>query len=450
VGALATVPAAFLFGSAAMRSWLSRAPRSIALDLAQPLPVVTAWHAYGAVAFAILALTIVLATGGLIVAVRRHAADASPRDGFAVVAIAAVTLLAAGSWPVVFSSDVYAYAAYGAQALAGQNPYALVGAEMHGPFVDAARWQWSGAFPRCVYGPLFTALAREGVSVFAPAGVAATLGAFRIAAGLAFVAGIALVDRVLSGASPRTRFVLVAAYGLNPVSLWTVAEGHNDAFLMLAVAAGAALAVRGSRFIGTATVALSPLLKAPGLLLAALVALDALAFRRPERRATVLGLGLGTALATAVALPPLLPALTSIGAHGRYAPEVSLQGLVGPVAALLLAVVASGTGLALIVRQRRSGYALIGIAVVAALPNPYPWYAPWLVPLSLAAGPEAAGVALWAATISSVARYLPDAVGTLDAGTARFASLAAALPILWALTAAYRNPFVRKKVVAQP
>ena len=69
-------------------------------------------------------------------------------------------LSAALAWPVVFSSDVYAYAAYGNAVLHAQNPYLAVSHAQHGTFVDAARWQWGGvSFPASVYGPLFIGIA---------------------------------------------------------------------------------------------------------------------------------------------------------------------------------------------------------------------------------------------------------------------------------------------------
>jgi hypothetical protein len=445
------VPLAFGAGSAAMRVLLQRAPRSIAVDLAQPLPVVTAWHAFGSAAFAILAFTIALATLGLLVAAPRFARGAAGRDGLLVVAIAALALLAAGSWPVVFSSDVYAYAAYGALAAAGHDPYAALAPSVSGPFVEAARWQWSGPFPRCVYGPLFVALARGEVALFGAAGVAATLTALRVSAGAAFLGSILLLDSALGERVPAaSRRLALCAYGLNPVALWTVAEGHNDAFVMLVVTAGAAAAARGARFAGPLLAALAPVLKAPGLLLAAVAACGVVAFRVPERGRILAGVGLGTVLAAGIALPPLLPALGALGKHGRYAPQVSAQGLLGLGPALVLAALAAGYGVLLLRGGRRSGFAWLGIGVLLALPNPYPWYAPWLVPLALAAGAGASGVALWAATISAVVRYLPDAAGGLDAGTARLAALFAALPLLWAVAGARRLVFARKKVIPQP
>lgn len=448
--ALGAVPLAFAAGSLAERAWLLRAPHGIAPDLAQPLPVATAWHGYGIAGLAILVATVFAAAAGLVAAVRAIGPDAGPRDAALVAIVAAAALAAAGTWPVVFSSDVYAYAAYGSLALAGHDPYAAVPASVHGPFIDAARIQWSGPFPPCVYGPLFVALARTGVALLQPAGVAATLAGFRFAAGIAFVAGIALLDAVLRGLPPARRFGLVCAYGLNPVALWTVAEGHNDAFLMLAAFAAALPALRGGRFAGAFALGLSPLLKGAGLGLAALAALDASAFRRPGRRTTWAGLAAGTALAAVLCLPPLRPALATLGAHGRYAPSVSVQGLLGLAPALVLAALAALCGLDRLRRRRPAGFAWLGIAALLALPNPYPWYAPWLLPAALAAGAAPAGIALWAATICSVVRYLPDVAGSLDPSTARLAALLAAAPLLWALLEFAGPASARKKALAQP
>src|ERR1700693_2044772 len=115
--ALAGVPLAFAAGAVASRVLLRAEPQRWTADLSQPLVVVTAWRDYGLDFFVIFALTI---------------------------ALAASALIAAFSWPIVFSSDVYAYAAYGDLTLHGHNPYIPVSAAYHDRFVDAARWQWGG------------------------------------------------------------------------------------------------------------------------------------------------------------------------------------------------------------------------------------------------------------------------------------------------------------------
>jgi hypothetical protein len=146
----------------------------------------------------------------------------------------------------------------------------------------------------------------------------------------------------------------------------------------------------------------------------------------------------------------LRPALAALGAHGRYAPAVSVQGLLGLAPALILSAAAALYGLACLRRRRPAGFAWAGIAALLALPNPYPWYAPWLLPAALAAGAGPAGIALWAATISSVVRYLPDVAGALDPGTARVAAFIASAPLLWALAGVAGLASARKKALAQP
>jgi hypothetical protein len=428
--ALWPMPATFAAGGAIAWAWRARAPHAIAIDLAQPLVVVTAWRTYGAVAFAILAGTMLTAALALVIAVRRSAQGAQRGDVTAIALVAALCIGAGLAWPFAFSSDPYAYAAYGAMVRDGFDPYAPLGAGVHGPFYDAARWQWSGAYPVCVYGPLFVAFAAALVTALGAHGVATTLLAFRLLAALAFVGSIGFLGVALAGLEPPRRFVALCAYGLNPVILWSVAEGHNDALLLFAATGAAALARPA---LGAFVLGLGPLLKAPALAFAFGAALAAWLRGRPERARIVTSLGAGLALAALLTVPPLRPALASLGAHGRYAPEISVQGLFGPFAALALAGLAATIGIVRLARHDAAGHAWLGIALLLAIPNGYPWYALWLVPWCLAAGDGPASRALWAATISGVLRYLPDATGTLGPDAARLASAAAAFPLAFAV-----------------
>ena len=445
------VPVAVTFaaGALAERAVLARAPHALARDLAQPLPVATAWHAYGTLCFGVLAATVAaaaLALGGAVLATL-HGAAVPGRVGPALVTVAALALASALAWPVAFSSDVYAYAAYGALAGAGSDPYAPVGAGVHGALIDLARYQWGGPFPPCVYGPLFVALARGVVALTAPAGPAAVLRAFRLAAVLAFLGSVALLARALGAVEPRRRTLAVAAYALNPASLWAAAEGHNDA-LLLAAAAGAFVVTRGGRHrTGAAALGLTALLKAPGALFAAAIALDAALGRRPRRFDVAIAAAGGTLVAAALCLPPLVPALRAVGSHGRYAPQVSVQGLCGPGVAAGIALLCVATGSVRLARRHRDGFAWLAAAALAALPNGYPWYAPWLVPLALAAGGGPLAVGTYVATISATMRYLPDAAGELPQQTARVAAAVATLP-LWLGIAVAAARTVRKKAVA--
>jgi hypothetical protein len=439
---LAAVAGAFWAGSLGMRLVLATAPLAVTTDLAQPLPVVTAWHDFGVRCFGVLAATIAIATVGLATALLRLPADAWPRGRLAIGLAAGAALLGAATWPCTFSSDPYAYAAYGAEAARGIDPYAPLAANVHGVSIDAARYQWSGPFPVCVYGPAFVALAEALWRLSQRLGTGAPIALLRAAASAAFLASIGLVDALLRDLAPRRRLGLLGAYALQPVSLWSAAEGHNDTFVLLACAGGLLLWRRGLPFAGAVLLGLSAAFKATGGLFAAGFALDAIARRERGRRiAGVLG---GLLLATLVTLGPLARALAEIRGHGRYAPQISLAALVGLAPAIAVAGMLVGAGSVRVARGRRDGFAWLGLGVVAVLPNVYPWYALWLVPLALVADPGDAALALYGVTIFAVLRYLPDAVGTMTAGALRIAAVAALTPVLVVGIA----PLLRRKQVS--
>lgn len=437
----------FVAGGAAARLVVQHHPSNLATDFAQPLVVVTAWHAYGTACFAVLAVTIACAacvTVGM--ALRLQPPRHPVRD---VALAAAVALGAAWSWPFVFSSDVYAYAAYGAMAAHGVDPYRLVPLQLHGPFIDAARWQWSGPYPVCVYGPAFVVLARGAFAALGGFGVGPTLWALRGLAGVAFIASIAALGAALVERPLRQRWALLCGYGLNPVAIWSVAEGHNDAFVLLAIFGGAALIRRGAFWTGAGLAGLSAAAKATGVPLALGLALDALVFAPAGRaRRIALGVVISLGIATAVALPPLLPALAALRSGGRYAPAASLQGLLGVVPVLALACAALTYGGLRLARRGRDGFAWLGIAVWLALPNAYPWYALWILPAVLAARNGFAAGALWGATIFSVVRYLPDAVGNARGDGGAIAAVATAAPLLLAMLALRPIAPIRKKATS--
>src|SRR5581483_9229595 len=106
------------------------------------------WHALGAGMWGVLALSVLAATGTTLCAMR--VLRNSPADSRVALALiggtAALALVAALTWPVLFSSDVYAYAAYGDEALRGIDPSAPLPAQVSDPILRAANWQWSGTF----------------------------------------------------------------------------------------------------------------------------------------------------------------------------------------------------------------------------------------------------------------------------------------------------------------
>jgi len=444
--ALATVPLAFAAGGAVVRLALQKAPHAIATDLAQPLPVVTAWHDYGGWMWAVLALSIAIATGAAIVAI----ADLRLRPPtrivtWAVFAAAAATLIAALAWPVVFSSEVYAYAAYGDLAARGLDPYVRNAVPPGDALAAAAAWQWGGVTPPCVYGPAFVAIARLVALPALPAW--ATLLAFRLLACSAFLGAAAVLSTALGGIVPqRLRLAATAAFALNPVALWCVAEGHNDALMVLFAVGGAALARSRAALWGGFVIALASLVKAPGIALGAALAFWSAAPRSARRVAV--GLGVGCAVVLVWGVPAALRAVTEVGRHGRYAPQFSLQALAGWLvhgiepssavawgAAITVAVCAcfALVGLGALRARDASALAWFALAIWLALPNPYPWYALWVLPIAAVAIEQPPFTALWAATISIAVRYLPDAFGPMAPDRQAMIAVIELAPLLYAL-----------------
>jgi alpha-1,6-mannosyltransferase len=380
------------------------------------------------VCFAILAATIAIASLALVVLLRSISNEGTRVRSLAISGLAAVALAGAAAWPFVFSSDAYAYAAYGEMAARGLDPYVIVPANAHGASIDAARVQWHGDFPVCVYGPAFVALARAVWVATNAWGAGAPIAALRALAALAFLGSIPLLARALAGIEERSKSLILCAYGLNPMMLWSVAEGHNDAFVLLVAAIAGVVLRRGRTAIAGTILGLSAAIKAPGAVFAAAFGVDALFTRKDTSGA--IGAVTGLVLAAAISIPPLLPALGSVSSHGHYLPMVSLQAFIGigPAVAVAILLLVRGAGCAY--RGQREGFALIGIAIVAALPNPYPWYALWLAPLALAGAPSSAATALYAVTILSVLRYLPDATGNMTVGALALAALGACIPLV--------------------
>ncbi len=335
----------------------------------------------------------------------------------------AIALLA----PVLFSSDVYAYAAYGEMARVGVNPYARV-TESSDVIVRAAQMQWISAFPICVYGPAFVEFARALVTLLAPLGLLAVLDGFRASASLAFLLCLPLAYRAFPGDS-RARLRSAATIGLNPVAIWSAAEGHNDAIALAVVLLGFVLMRRRSTNTGAAIAALAALVKAPA-------AAAAIGLAIVNRRARI-GAIAGLVVAALFSWPLIWGVSSNLAPHGTYAPQVSLQALFAPISPVLAWSVAGATsallaarGILLCKRHFAEGWIWLGLAAWVLVPNPYPWYGTWLVTLAaLAPRSRAAHVAI-VLSLVSVLRYIPDAVATPSPPLAATLGLLAALPLL--------------------
>ena len=404
--------------------------------------VVTAWATYGVHALAILLATFACASLALAVTVRcfdGRRNDARPYDVWVVIAIALASTLACVAWPFIFSSDVYAYAAYGDLALRGISPFALAPPSIHDSLIDGARWQWSGTFPPCVYGPGFVAFAAAVVRCgrFAMLDAHGTLAAFRFAAILALLATIACGDRALAtfALDARTRTRMLALAALSPVVLWSVAEGHNDIYALLAVVAVVAFAPRGreDRILGYG-LPLALCFKASAALAIVPFLLHPIFERRRALGPVIVAAIAGTLAAVALNVPLLIGAARRIATTGRYLPSVSLPQAVGFPVSLAVAVAFVAVALRALRCGHRSGYAWLGLAAFAGLPSPYPWYGVILVPIAVAGGRNPASIGLYAVTICAALRYLPDAFGDVSPGTALEASAVVIAPIVFALT----------------
>ncbi|MGH7662446.1 MAG: hypothetical protein ACRENA_16200 [Vulcanimicrobiaceae bacterium] len=361
---------------------------------AQPLAVVTAWGWSGVLAWLLYAATMCLAGGFYVVILfaARHREIARR----SIVIATLLAALAAFFFRFMFSSDVYAYAAYGALAATHQNPYVhrmippsqLVDAS----WTAAIGYEWP-SLPACVYGPAFVAFS-QAIVVATHFDLAHALLSLRLLEIGAFAGAIALAPNSL----------LAIAVGLNPVVLSTVAEGHNDALILLAIALAYRLAQKTA--IGGGVLAgLSALLKATGG-----IAALGLAYVMPQRR-FAWGVAAGVVLS-------LLLQFAATRFAGGFQPLAATDFVGTPQAAVAIALRgALALGLAFWALHLAGRAARVRALAVAALllwaiyPNDYPWYGVWLLPLAAATLDRPEGVALLVLTFSSTLRYLSDVYG---------------------------------------
>ena len=188
--------------------------------------------------------------------------------------------------------------------------------------------------------------------------------------------------------------------------------------------------VRRSRpGLGAAVVALSALIKAPGIVAAAALGLS-------ERRARI-GALIGTFVALLLSFPLIAGAATHFAVQGHYAPQASLQAIfapLSPIAAWAAAVVAClllGARAVALLRARSSeAWIWVGLAVWVMIPNPYPWYALWLLALAAIAPQTRAGRVATLLSFCSLLRYAPDAIGSPSAPVAALLGILASFPLL--------------------
>jgi hypothetical protein len=290
--------------------------------------------------------------------------------------------------PVLLSTDVYTYWAYGrTSAVHGANPYADKPSE----FPDDPAYARMGTNWRnttTVYGPVFT-LASEGHAVVVRESSAAAswlykaLGAIAVLALTALAAGLA-----------REQAFAAAFVGWNPLlAVHFGGGGHNDAWMMACVLGALALGAAGRRqWAGAAWVG-AIAIKWVALVFLPLRALEA---RAKGRRVGHLGFAAAAAAVAALAfwrygtawLGAFGPVARNLreGAHFSIPSRVSSLGVPHDVAVALFAVLFA-LAYAWLLWQAWGGRARLGLCaglLLVATPWLIAWYAVWAVPLAAA------------------------------------------------------------------
>jgi hypothetical protein len=163
--------------------------------------------------------------------------------------------------PPLMSRDVYAYAAQGALAARGGNPYRTSVARLAGsPYLHLVDPLWRHA--TSPYGPLFLELARAAAAGGGRHALVTVLGVRLVAVTGMVLLAVAVPSIASSyGRSPATAFALAV---LNPLLLLTLVGGaHNDALMLGLLAAGIALARTGRAVPAVVLCALAATVKVP-------------------------------------------------------------------------------------------------------------------------------------------------------------------------------------------
>ena len=421
---LLSLPALLVAGDIAAMLLLKHAPSLTMRDMTLPLPVATNWYAYGIELW-------LCALGGLATAsilyvalLQRHLTENYLRFFMLTAAVCLGVFL---FFPILFSSDLYAYAAYGHMAALGLNPYARVHLDTHDLLFMAAVQQWNNPMPVCVYGPVFVLIAKTAINLGAASGLWTQLMALRLVACGALLACGPLAYAAFSTMGRRAQNMAAAGIVLNPVALWSAAEGHNDAIMLAMALAGFIIARRYSLALGALLVGLSTVIKATGLAAAAVLAV--FHFGSAHRLLRVVAGVLGALMLFGMLMLPYasaLPDLLNIISRGvHYTPEFSLQYVfallctqllgdhargyqLGVTLALLIAVSVALYGVNRLRRGDTSGAAYIAFGLWLATPNAYPWYALWILPTAFLALHSRMFWVIIAASLTIFARYLLD------------------------------------------
>jgi alpha-1,6-mannosyltransferase len=306
-----------------------------------------------------------------------------------IAALSALFLLA----PVLLSTDIFSYQAYGRMGtLYAANPY------LHGPstiMLDplypfiGSKWVSSPT----AYGPLFTALSYPLASL----GISASVVAYKSIAAVSLLATVTLVwnGARIRGLDPVRAAMLV---GLNPLTVvWGLGGGHNDLLMLAPLAAGVYVLLQNRQVTGGAMIAVAAGIK----LTAGLLLPFALVRPRAHKQRVLLGAGIASAVIAVLGFTlfgsgqlNLLSTLRHNQAKGDWQSipgfvtnELGL-GDIGRLVGVLLGGVFVGVTiwLLMLVRQGRldwiagAGWATLAMLITAG--SLLPWYIAWLTPLA--------------------------------------------------------------------
>ena len=356
--------------------------------------------------------------------------------------------------PPIYSRDVYSYAALGRMVGAHLNPYevgpASLGASQYLSGVSSA-WLYTHS----PYGPGFIGLCATLVRA---AGGSVTAAVFGLR--LVELVGLALIGVSLPRLAKRAHKDPARALWLgvcNPfVLLHCIGGAHNEAIMIGLILAGLALADADHRVLGLLCCVGAASIKAPALIGAAFIVVDAVRSEPRERRVATaarlcaVGLvafvaltwmvGLGWGWVKALSVPGtthllLTPTtfLAQLGSDvfGHDAATLSATRALGTIATAL-AVAYLLWRATKIGSTRACGLALA--AVVAFGPIVLPWYALWAIVVLAAAGRRIErGIAIFASIVLTIAlepsgAAMPDVLLIITLLTLATAALIAAMP----------------------
>jgi hypothetical protein len=398
-----------------------RFPTHYSVGASMPFPVImdhdNGWT-FLAIFFALVASLAVEA----LVAARQLANIGKPAPFLFVVGLAAVALTMT-AFPVTFSLDAYAYAAFGRLlGVHGLNPYVerLAGGSTLGDPVLAQLTSFLGTpLPDENYGPLWTWLSAGLAFASKAGGVALAVWMQRAAGAAALVIAALGVLRLHRALPPAGRAQRTALFALHPLALYeSAAAGHND-MLMIAPAVWAFAIVDGSPLAAGALIGASISVKyAAALALPFLVA-------RAYRQHGAMGaaqVGAVGVVVPALLFAPLWPGvaalstLLDLGSTLIMSPQwlasmwVPFAG--GRIVSIAFGVALFGVLVYSIVRYLRDRCIYHFYRSIAALlwssPLLNPWYVQWLLPAASASG-RWAGYAWWFGLFAML-RYVEDAL----------------------------------------